>query len=187
MKRKARDSLLLEKGVYEKQITLARSKYQNKINKQVQLIDKIQRQEEKLEQDNEDYKRETELLAEYEEHFKSKLAQFEQELDDIAQLEIFLNRTSDRISITVNEKKQCMDSQFALKQEKHSLSTKLQNQQDTMDQRNEQITLVESQIDETNNQLTSIEQRKLKVEAEKKKYAAQRKFKEAQTCQAQLK
>ena len=84
MKRKARDSLILEKGVYEKQITLARSKYQNKINKQVQLIDKIQRQEGKLEQDNEDYKRETELLAEYEEHFKSKLAQFEQELDDIA-------------------------------------------------------------------------------------------------------
>ena len=35
MKRKSRDSLLLEKGVYEKQITLARSKYQNKINKQV--------------------------------------------------------------------------------------------------------------------------------------------------------
>ena len=56
-----------------------------------------------------------------------------------------------------------------------------------MDQRKEQIALVESQIDETNNQLTSIEQRKLKVEAEKKKYAAQRKFKEAQTCQAQLK
>ena len=41
------------------------------------MMEKIQRKEEKLEQDNEDYKRETQLLAEYEEHFKSKLAQFE--------------------------------------------------------------------------------------------------------------
>ena len=45
---------------------------------------KIQKKEEKLVQDNEDYKRESELLAEYEEHFKSKLTQFEQELDDIS-------------------------------------------------------------------------------------------------------
>ena len=74
LKRKARETLVLEKNVYEKQIGLARSKYQNKINKQQSLIGKIQSKEEKLEQDNEDYKRETELLTEYEEHFKSKLA-----------------------------------------------------------------------------------------------------------------
>ena len=66
-----------------------------------------------------DYERETQLLTEYEEHFKSKLAQFEQELDDIAQLEIYLNRTGDKISITSNEKKKCMDAQYSLKQEKH--------------------------------------------------------------------
>ena len=47
------------------------------------MKEKFERKEEKLEQDNEDYKRETELLGEYEEHFKSKLKQFEQELDDI--------------------------------------------------------------------------------------------------------
>lgn len=61
-KRKAREALVLEKGVYEKQIALARSKYQTKINKQVSLKDKLEKKEQKLEQDNEDYKRETELL-----------------------------------------------------------------------------------------------------------------------------
>ena len=70
--------------MYEKQIALARSKYQTRINKQSSLKEKLLKKEEKLEQDKDDYKRETELLSEYEEHFKSKLAQFEQELDDIA-------------------------------------------------------------------------------------------------------
>ena len=51
-----------------------------------------------------------------------------------------------------------------------------------MDQRKDRIAVVDSQIEDCNNQLTQIEQRKLKVEGEKKKYAASRKFKEAQTC-----
>jgi len=72
-KRKIREALMLEKGVYEKQIDLARSKYQSKINKQHGLKDKLARKQAKLGQDNEDYNRETELLAEYEEHYKSKL------------------------------------------------------------------------------------------------------------------
>ena len=84
LKRKARETLVLEKNVYEKQIALAKSKYQTKINKQAILKEKLQKKKEKLEQDNLDYNRESELLADYEEHFKSKLAQFEQELDDIA-------------------------------------------------------------------------------------------------------
>ena len=53
-----------------------------------------------------------------------------------------------------------------------------------MDHRNERIAVVDTQIEDTNNQLQQIEQRKLKVETEKKKFASQRKFKEASTCQA---
>ena len=178
---------MLEKGVYEKQIDLARSKYQNKINKQHNLKDKLVRKEEKLDQDNEEYKRDTEQLEQYEEHFKSKLKQFEKELEDIEQLEIFLNCQSDKIAITLQEKKNCLESQFSLKQERHSISIKLQNQMDSMDHRKEQIAFTETQIEDARNQLQSIEQRKLKVEAEKKKHAAQRKFREASTCQNQLK
>ena len=80
-----------------------------------------------MEADKDDYKRETELLGEYEEHFKAKLSQFEQELDDIAQLEVYLNRTSEKISKTLTEKKSSLETQFTLKQEKHGLSIKLQN------------------------------------------------------------
>jgi len=49
LKKKARETLILEKNVYEKQIGLARSKYQTKINKQASLIQKTQSKEEKLE------------------------------------------------------------------------------------------------------------------------------------------
>ena len=85
------------------------------------------------------------------------MRQFEQELDDIAQLEVFLNRTSDKIAITLNEKKSSLESQFSLKQERHSLSIKLQNQMDSMDHRKEQVALIETQIEDANNQLQSIE------------------------------
>ena len=56
------------------------------INKQQVLKEKLLRKEEKLENEDEEHKRETLALEEYEEHFKSKLAMFEKELDDIASL-----------------------------------------------------------------------------------------------------
>jgi hypothetical protein len=49
LKRKARETLVLEKNVYEKQIALAKSKYQTKINKQAILKEKLQKKKEKLE------------------------------------------------------------------------------------------------------------------------------------------
>ena len=54
------------------------------------MKEKLLKKEDAMKQDDEDYQRETKALAEYEEHFKSKLDQFEQELEDIAVLEIYL-------------------------------------------------------------------------------------------------
>ena len=51
----------------------------------------------------------------------------------------------------------------------------------------ESILQVETQIEDAQGQLTSIDQRKQKMELEKKKFATQRKFKEASAAQAQLK
>ena len=48
LKQKAKETLILERGVYEKQIDCARSKYSTKINKQANLKEKLQRKEEKL-------------------------------------------------------------------------------------------------------------------------------------------
>ena len=99
-------------------------------------------------------------MAEYEEHFKAKLDQFEQELGDIAVLEVYLGQTNDKIELTVNEKKSCLDTQNGFKQERHSLSTKLQNQQDDLDSKKEKLLQVENQIEDAQGQLASIEQRK---------------------------
>lgn len=74
-----------------------------------------------MREDNEEYKREVAALQEYEEHFKAKLAQFEQELDDLEQLETYLNATNEKIELTVNEKKACLDAQYQLRQEKSAL------------------------------------------------------------------
>ena len=51
---------MLEKNVYEKQIALARAKYQPKITRQGNIKDKLAKKEEKLEQDNVDYQTEME-------------------------------------------------------------------------------------------------------------------------------
>ena len=82
--------LSLEKNVYEKQINQARSKYMNQITKQQVMKEKLIKKEDKIEEEDDEYQRETKALAEYEEHFKAKLEQFEQELEDIAMLETYL-------------------------------------------------------------------------------------------------
>ena len=97
--------LSLEKNVYEKQISQARSKYIVQINKQQVMKDKLIKKEESMNQDEEDYRRETKALAEYEEHFKSKLEQLEKELEDIGALEVYLNNSNQKIELTVNEKR----------------------------------------------------------------------------------
>ena len=56
------------------------------INKQQVMREKLNRKEDKLDNDEEEYKRETQALQEYEEHFKSKLDMFEKDLEDIASL-----------------------------------------------------------------------------------------------------
>ena len=111
--------------MYEKQISQARSKYIVQINKQQIMKDKLARKEESMKQDEEDYRQETKTLTEYEEHFKSKLDQFEKELEDIGALEVYLNRTNSKIELTVNEKRTCLEGQNGLKQERHSLTIKL--------------------------------------------------------------
>ena len=47
-------------------------------------------------------------LEEYEEHFKSKLEMFEQELEDISSLQLYLQNSNDKIEMTVNEKKKSL-------------------------------------------------------------------------------
>ena len=107
--------LSLEKNVYEKQISQARSKYIVQINKQQVMKDKLIKKEESMNQDEEDYRRETKALAEYEEHFKSKLEQLEKELEDIGALGVYLNNSNQKIELTVNEKRSCLEGQNSLK------------------------------------------------------------------------
>jgi len=64
---------LLERGVYEKQIDQVRSKYVSQINKYSLQREKLQRKQDKIEDDDLEYQREIVELKEYEDHFKSKL------------------------------------------------------------------------------------------------------------------
>ena len=79
------------------------------------MKDKLIKKEESMNQDEEDYRRETKALAEYEEHFKSKLEQLEKELEDIGALEVYLNNSNQKIELTVNEKRTCLEGQNSLK------------------------------------------------------------------------
>lgn len=73
LKLKEKEMLVLERSVYEKQIEQARSKYGVVINKHQVQREKLIRKQAKIEEDDEDYKRDSLELKEYEEHFKSKL------------------------------------------------------------------------------------------------------------------
>ena len=56
-----------------------------------------------------EYQRESTQLAEYEEHYQAKMAQFEQEAEDLMKLEQFMISTANRIESTVKEKKLCIE------------------------------------------------------------------------------
>ena len=87
----------------------------------------------------------------------------------------------------MTEKKLCLDVQYKLRHEKHSLEIKISNKSGTLEHRKDMLLQLETQIEDTNTQLSSISQRVFKMEAEKKKHAAQKKFKDAQMCQQHIK
>jgi len=66
-------------------------------------------------------------LKEYEEHYKSKLQQFEQELEDIVSLDFYLQDSHEKIDSTAKEKKLSLERSARLKADKNSLQTKVNN------------------------------------------------------------
>jgi uncharacterized protein YigA (DUF484 family) len=109
LKNKQREMYLLERGVYEKQIDQVRSKYVSQINKYSLQREKLQRKQDKIEDDDLEYQREIVELKEYEDHFKSKLTQLEQELEDIVSLEDYLKKSHDELDNTFKKKKASLE------------------------------------------------------------------------------
>ena len=115
------------------------------------------------------------------------MAQFEQEAEDLMKLEQFMISTANRIESTVKEKKLCIEKQNQLKFECRDLKNKLYNQQHDKTIFQDKLYGVESKLEELNQQIALNENKTIKLEAEKKKFAATRKFKEASLAQGQLK
>ena len=89
--------------------------------------DKLERRGDKIEEEDVEYQREMKELKEYEEHYKSKLQQFEQELEDIVSLDFYLQDSFDKIDSTAKEKKLSLERSAKLKADKNSLKTKVSN------------------------------------------------------------
>ncbi len=75
--------LVLEAAVYEKQINQAKQKYMLQINKNTMLKEKVVKKQQQIKQEEDEFGHETVELEAYEQHFKSKLQSFEQELDEV--------------------------------------------------------------------------------------------------------
>lgn len=72
--------------------------------------------------------RESSELGDYENHFKDKMSAFEKEVEEMKDLQRYLAETRDHINNTVSKKMASLELQSHLKQEKFTLSTKLENQ-----------------------------------------------------------
>jgi hypothetical protein len=66
-------------------------------------------------------------LKEYEDHFKSKLSQFEKELEDIVSLEEYLHESFNKLDSKSKAKKSSLEKQAVLKSEKNNLEIKIMN------------------------------------------------------------
>ena len=89
--------------------------------------DKLERKETKILSEDSEYLRETAELKEYEDHFKSKLSQFEKELEDIVSLEHYLHESFYKLDTTFKDKRHSLEKQAQLKSEKNALQIKILN------------------------------------------------------------
>ena len=87
----------------------------------------------------------------------------------------------------MNEKDSCRENAFMIKQEINSLKIKRENAQNNKEYVLEKLAKTDAEVEDLNNQINNYEKKISKLEQEKKKAAAQKKFKEASKAQSEIK
>ena len=103
------------------------------------------------------------------------------------EFEKLLKKNVDHIDSTLNEKENCKDKAFFIKQEINTLKTKRENTINNRDYLQEKQGKVDAEFEELQHLITTNEKKITKLEQEKKKAAAQKKFKEAAKAQSEIK
>lgn len=98
-----------------------------------------------------------------------------------------LKKSAELIDSTLTEKETCRDRAFLIKQEINQLKTKRDNALGNKDYVLEKLAKVDAECEELHHQIVTNEKKVVKLELEKKKAAAQKKFKEASKAQNEIK
>lgn len=118
-------------------------------------------------------------LSEYEETYKLRLEGFQRELRELEEFEKAMVKSGEQIDGTLAEKDRCRSEAFAIKQDINGLKTKRDNTIANREYIQDKQAKVEAEFEDLQTQLLNCEKKIAKLEQEKKKAAAGKKFKEA--------
>jgi hypothetical protein len=111
-KRKERESFVITRQNFEREIDKSRAKFRDQILKLEKELDKVQRDEDKNHKEAEEQKVENSDLQDYEENFKSRLKSIQLELKELDDFERALKKNADYIDSTLSEKVACKDKSY---------------------------------------------------------------------------
>lgn len=186
-KRKEREQFVLTRQNFEREIDKSRAKQRDQILKLEKELDKVQRDEDKNHKEAEEQKVENSDLQDYEENFKSRLKSIQLELKELDDFERALKKNADYIDSTLSEKVACKDKSYQIKTEINGLNAQRDQIINGKELFKIKITKLEGEIDELNQNIDACDKKLIRLEKDKKKFAADKKFKEAGKCQNEIK
>ena len=126
-------------------------------------------------------------MQDYEENFKSRLKSIQLELKELDDFERALKKNADYIDSTLSEKVACKDKSYQIKTEINGLNAQREQIINGKELFKVKITKLEGEIDELNQNIDACDKKLIRLEKDKKKFAADKKFKEAGKCQNEIK
>ncbi len=150
-------------------------------------MDKVQRDEDKNTREAEEQKSELADLQDYEEKFKARLKGYQQEVKDLEDFQKALKKSVENIECTLNEKDKCKNTTFKIKLDINALKIQRDALSQSKDSLIQKLANSDSDIEEFMQVILTCEKQLAKLEKDKKKAAADKKFKEAAKAQQDIK
>jgi len=186
-KRKQKEILELEKQVHERKIQAARMKYADVLEGLEARALRVNSKLQATDDDEATWQTDTKQLEELQAAFDAKAIVLKDELKKLREMQQYLKSSSGDIDEIHRERKEI---RIQMAEVENKLATLEQDRKQMAQGREflmERVVRLESELDDFEQEIQSNAKKHAKSEAEKKKFAAAKKFKDAGKCQQEMK
>lgn len=126
-------------------------------------------------------------LDEYEQHFNQQISKFKEEFDSLDEMEQYLRFNSVEIDQSNKERKEVRTKHNEITNQVTTLNLEKQQLERGREFIQDRLLKLESELDDFETQTQANVKKLVKLDLEKKKFAAAKKFKDAGKCQQEIK